>query len=195
MVIFFPLLGVLIGLGAARAKGLGTAAGIIGGFLLGPLAVLMFLCSGSKKRCVYCSEWIEKPAMVCYYCGKDQLPKQESAQSSPPPASAPPQDAPVSWASQDHHMRAALPQQTTDTNEKRVPCPFCGEAILPIAQKCRFCGSMLNEPIPQKKSAPQEVKVNCPFCQQKLSLDIADNGKEFCCPQCSNMFRFEVSED
>ena len=92
-------------------------------------------------------------------------------------------------------MLAALPQQQTDTNEKRVPCPFCGEAILPIAKKCRFCGSMLNEPVPTRLPSPQEVKTNCPFCQQKLSLDIADNGKEFCCPQCSNMFRFEVSED
>ena len=76
MVIFFPLLGVLIGLSAARSKGLGTAAGIIGGFLLGPLAVLMFLCSGSKKRCVYCSEWIEKPQWSVTTAAKTSCPNR-----------------------------------------------------------------------------------------------------------------------
>lgn len=30
-------------------------------------------------------------------------------------------------------------------NEKRIPCPYCGEMILQNAYKCRFCGSWLVE--------------------------------------------------
>jgi hypothetical protein len=62
------LLGALIGVIAAKKRGLGTASGVIGGMLLGPLAVLMFFVSGDKKRCPECDEWISKKAKTCPLC-------------------------------------------------------------------------------------------------------------------------------
>ncbi|MBQ7394820.1 MAG: hypothetical protein IJV89_10780 [Lentisphaeria bacterium] len=190
----WSLFGSLVGLSAARAKGLGTAAGIIAGFFLGPLAVLMFLCSDNKKKCIYCAEWIEKNAMVCCYCGRAQSFDSMSDKSTSHPTPPPPQTSPVSWSS-NQNCNAHDSQPQPEIKEKRIPCPFCGEAILEIAKKCRYCGSMLSQlprpPIPP----PLAIKVKCPFCNQKLSIEISDAGNEFCCPQCNNIFRLEISEN
>lgn len=66
------LLGALIGVIAAKKRGLGTASGVIGGMLLGPAAVLMFFVSGDRTRCPECDEWISKKARICPHC-KSQL--------------------------------------------------------------------------------------------------------------------------
>ena len=52
--LFWALIGALIGVSAAKKRGLGTASGVVGGMLLGPLAVLMFFVSGDRKRCPEC---------------------------------------------------------------------------------------------------------------------------------------------
>ncbi len=73
--LFWPLMGVLIGLSAAKRKGLGSLPAAIGGLLLGPLAVLIYLVKTPKgerkRRCPSCSEWILEAANVCKHCSRD----------------------------------------------------------------------------------------------------------------------------
>lgn len=76
MMLFWALIGALIGLAAANKKGFSVAGGIIGGILLGPLAFLMFFVSGvskgdAKRKCPYCAEWVQGAATVCKHCGKE----------------------------------------------------------------------------------------------------------------------------
>ena len=74
--LFWPILGALIGVAAAQRKGFNLAGGILGGLLLGPLAVLMFFVSGvtrsdSRRKCPFCAEWIKEEAVVCPHCRRD----------------------------------------------------------------------------------------------------------------------------
>lgn len=74
--LIWALLGALIGVAAAQRKGFSVAGGILGGLLLGPLAVLMFAVSGvskgdKKKKCPSCAEWIKLEAKVCPHCRRD----------------------------------------------------------------------------------------------------------------------------
>jgi len=71
--LFWPLLGALIGLAAAQRRGFSVAGGILGGLLLGPLAFLMFFVSGitrsdRRKQCPHCAEFVKAEATVCKHC-------------------------------------------------------------------------------------------------------------------------------
>ena len=72
MVALWIIVGVVTGMLAASNKGFSIIGGIIGGALLGPLAILMFLCSSGKKLCPFCAEWIQEKAKLCPHCGKEQ---------------------------------------------------------------------------------------------------------------------------
>jgi len=72
----WALLGALFGVGAAQHKGFSVAGGVLGGLLLGPLALLMFFVSGvapgdEKKQCPHCAEFVKADAKVCKHCGRD----------------------------------------------------------------------------------------------------------------------------
>lgn len=84
--LFWPLLGVLIGLAAASRRGFSPVMAAIGGALLGPLAFLLFFASGTsrsdagRRKCPHCQTWIDGAARVCPQCRRDV----------PQPAYAPP---------------------------------------------------------------------------------------------------------
>ena len=65
------IVGGVIGVMAASKNGFSIIGGLIGGALLGPLAILMFLCSSGKKRCPFCAEWIQRKAMMCPHCHRE----------------------------------------------------------------------------------------------------------------------------
>lgn len=67
-IIAWMIFGALIGVSASQRRGFGTAAGIIGGLLLGPLAVLMYFVSSDRMKCSQCAEWINKKAKLCPHC-------------------------------------------------------------------------------------------------------------------------------
>ncbi len=74
--LYWPLLGALIGVAAAQRRGFSMVGGAIGGMLLGPLAILLFFVSGiasanERRKCPFCAEWIQSAATVCKHCGRD----------------------------------------------------------------------------------------------------------------------------
>lgn len=66
----WPFLGALIGAWASQRKRFSIAAGIVGGALLGVAAPLMFLVSGTRRKCPACAEMIARDAKVCRFCQK-----------------------------------------------------------------------------------------------------------------------------
>ena len=71
--LLWALLGGAIGVAAGKKKGFPMAGAVVGGILLGPLAVLMFAIAPSKeqRKCPHCAEWVKAEATVCKHCHKD----------------------------------------------------------------------------------------------------------------------------
>jgi hypothetical protein len=84
MSLIWLLLGALIGFAASQRKGFSPVAGILGGAVLGPLAILMYAVSGvstgdQRRKCPYCAEWVKAEARVCKHCHRDLVPPGRSA--------------------------------------------------------------------------------------------------------------------
>lgn len=80
MFLFWGILGALIGYMAAVKRRFSPIAGVLGGLLLGPLAVLMFAVSGVEsdgdgmKTCHFCKERIRADALLCKHCRQPARP-------------------------------------------------------------------------------------------------------------------------
>lgn len=74
LTLFWIVFGALVGGYAAQRKGFSSVAGVVGGALLGPLALLMFAVSGvasASVKCPFCDEAVKPAAKVCKHCRKD----------------------------------------------------------------------------------------------------------------------------
>ena len=78
MLIVLPVwlsMGVATGFVAAERKGLNRAKALIGGTLLGPLAILLFRAGGTPKaRCPFCEDGFNPGITQCRHCGRDWRP-------------------------------------------------------------------------------------------------------------------------
>jgi predicted RNA-binding Zn-ribbon protein involved in translation (DUF1610 family) len=102
--------------------------------------------AGKKAKCPQCGAVVPIPRVVVDAEEIDdeppQLPRQPSATSKKPskPKSKDEDNYDDTFDDlADYEANApALP------NQKRKPCPMCGEMILAEAAKCRFCGEILD---------------------------------------------------
>ena len=89
MLLFWAILGALIGFLASQKRGFSPVGGVLGGILLGPLAFLMFAVSGiaSKneqgKKCAFCAEWIKADAVICKHCHQKVEPPPRRSREIP----------------------------------------------------------------------------------------------------------------
>jgi hypothetical protein len=86
MVWLWMIVGALVGILAAKRRGISPIVGLAAGALLGPFSPLMFFVSGVNKRgdlnlrkCVFCAEKIQPAAIVCRHCGHSLVPSDPAA--------------------------------------------------------------------------------------------------------------------
>jgi hypothetical protein len=69
-------IGGIIGANINAKKGHSGLVGFLGGALLGPCLVWLFLLQRDNRlrKCPFCAEWIKKEASVCRFCNKELRP-------------------------------------------------------------------------------------------------------------------------
>lgn len=130
--LFWPLLGAVIGISAGMKRGFNLAGSALGGALLGPLAFLMFFMSGlvsrSEKRvkCPFCAEFVRPEALVCKHCHRDLT---ESPRATVPGAGRP---SPA--------LKTAVPRP--DGKNLRCGNAACGRLLQNPTEPCSHCGTL-----------------------------------------------------
>ena len=77
----------LIAMYLYQQRGRSSVTGFLGGFLLGPLGIVLALVSPSQMpKCPHCAEFVKSEALVCKHCGRD-LPSDFAATSTATPIS------------------------------------------------------------------------------------------------------------
>ena len=72
--LLWSVFGAVLGYVAGQRRGFSPAKGAVAGFLLGPLAVVLFVMPLSavshvqRLKCPYCGDWIRADARVCRHC-------------------------------------------------------------------------------------------------------------------------------
>ena len=72
--LFWSVLGAALGYVAGQHRFFSPAKGAVAGFLLGPLAVLLFVVPVAvvpnvrRQKCPYCADWVKSDARVCTHC-------------------------------------------------------------------------------------------------------------------------------
>jgi len=66
----------------------------------------------------------------------------------------------------------------TVLSEATKPCPYCGEPVLTVAQKCKHCGEYLNESLRQSRTIVVKKQWN-PGIAAVLSLVLPGAGQMY----------------
>ena len=76
-ILVWVVLGLIGGYIYSR-KGRSAVVGFLGGFILGPIGLILALLTRSNlKKCPYCAEYIKPEAKVCKHCGREVVAQVE----------------------------------------------------------------------------------------------------------------------
>lgn len=84
IILFWGVIGALVGLFIGDAKGR-TGAGVVLGFLLGPIGWLIigigpnYKEAADTKKCPFCAERVKREGKVCKHCRRDLGPIRRQA--------------------------------------------------------------------------------------------------------------------
>ena len=127
------LIGVVLWLFVSMA--IGIIVGVVG-LVLVIVGLILSAATGAQKKCPYCSEYVQKNAVVCKHCGSNLAAQQSAVQ----PAIQPPQQAIVQPPVVNTTYGTPLDAVTTVPVRQANFCTGCGARIAPEESFCSNCG-------------------------------------------------------